>query len=123
MGICQRQGLGKLRHIQTNTLWIQEQVRTKTIELRTVKGEVNLADLFTKYLPSSDKVLQLVNLFGCEYRAGRPFSAPLLRSNTIKSPGQEEEEAAAAKVLEDVIEDDVNQEGHDPDILPHDYMM
>ena len=121
MGICQRQGLGKLRHIQTNTLWIQEQVRTKTIELRKVKGEVNPADLFTKYLPSSDKILQLVNLFGCEYRAGRPVSAPLLRSNTIKSPGQEELESAAAKVLEDVVEDDIDQEAHDPDVLPHDY--
>ncbi len=24
MGICGRQGLGKLRHVQTHTLWVQE---------------------------------------------------------------------------------------------------
>ena len=24
MGVCQRQGLGKLRHIETHTLWVQE---------------------------------------------------------------------------------------------------
>ena len=29
MGICQRQGLGKLRHIETHTLWVQEKVRRK----------------------------------------------------------------------------------------------
>ena len=29
MGICQRQGLGKLRHVETHTLWVQEKVRRK----------------------------------------------------------------------------------------------
>ena len=37
MGICTRQGLGKLRHIDTQALWIQEKVRTKQIILRKVK--------------------------------------------------------------------------------------
>ena len=44
-----------------------------------VKGEENPADLFTKHLPSKDKVHQLVRLFGCEYRDGRASAAPLLR--------------------------------------------
>ena len=29
IGICSRQGLHKLRHIDTQALWIQEKVRTK----------------------------------------------------------------------------------------------
>ena len=48
--ICGRTGLGKLRHVQTHTLWFQERVRSGAIELRKVSGLVNPADLFTKYL-------------------------------------------------------------------------
>ena len=38
LGICGRQGLGKLRHIDTQCLWIQQRVRDKSIELYKVKG-------------------------------------------------------------------------------------
>ena len=40
---------------------------------------MNPAELFTKHLPSSIKIAQLVKLFGCEYRQGRSAAAPLLR--------------------------------------------
>ena len=79
MGVCHRQGLGRLRHIETQSLWVQQKVRNDSIELRKVRGEANPADMFTNYLPSRDKVESLVRLFGCEYRTGRPESAPLLR--------------------------------------------
>ena len=49
------------------------------ISVRKVRGEVNPVDLFTKHLPSKDKVHQLLALFGCEYREGRAVTAPLLR--------------------------------------------
>ena len=39
MGICGRQGLGKLRHVDTQCLRIQQRVRDGSIELRKVKGE------------------------------------------------------------------------------------
>ena len=79
IGICSRQGLGKLRHIDTQALWIQEKVRTKQIILKKVRGEVNPADLLTKFLSSKDKVDQLVNLYGCVFMSGRAKSAPLLK--------------------------------------------
>lgn len=79
LGIAKRSGLGRIRHLDTHTLWLQEKVRTGAVEVRKVKGEENPADLFTKHLPSKDKVHQLVRLFGCEYRDGRAESAPLLR--------------------------------------------
>ena len=79
LGIAKRSGLGRIRHLDTNTLWLQEKVRTGAIEVRKVKGEENPADLFTKHLPSQDKVHTLVRLFGCECRDGRASSAPLLR--------------------------------------------
>lgn len=79
IGIASRSGLGKLRHLETHTLWLQEKVRTGAIVVKKVRGEVNPADLFTKHLPSREKVHQLLMLFGCEYREGRPSSAPQLR--------------------------------------------
>ena len=79
VGICTRQGLGKLRHIDTHTLWVQERVRNKSLKLRKVKGELNPADLLTKHMPSREKLNQLVELFGCAFLEGRPDLAPLLR--------------------------------------------
>ena len=37
MGVCHRQGLGKLRHINTQSLWVRATVRSGLIELRKVK--------------------------------------------------------------------------------------
>ena len=79
IGICSRQGLGKLRHIDTQALWIQEKVRTRQIILKKVKGDVNPADLLTKHLGSKDKVDQLVDLYGCVFMSGRAKSAPLMK--------------------------------------------
>ena len=66
IGICSRSGLGKLRHIDTQCLWLQHKVRSKAIELRKVKGTENPADLFTKHLTSEPCVRALMRLFGCE---------------------------------------------------------
>ena len=49
IGICSRQGLGKLRHLDTHTLWIQQAVRAKRVDLRKVDGECNPADILTKH--------------------------------------------------------------------------
>ena len=100
IGICGRSGLGKLRHVQTHTLWVQERVRTGAIELRKVHGEVNPADLFTKHLASKDRIEQLVRLFNCEYRDGRADSAPRLRRQQTTAHG---ETAAAAHVAAGVL--------------------
>ena len=79
IGICSRQGLGKMRHIDTHLLWIQQAVRSRRVDLRKVPGESNPADLYTKHLASRDKVSQLVTLMGCAYRSGRAETAPLTR--------------------------------------------
>jgi hypothetical protein len=79
IGICGRRGLGKLRHIDTQCLWIQQKVRSKAIELRKVRGDLNPADLFTKHLLGEDKVRSLVTLLECEFRGGRAEAAPKLR--------------------------------------------
>ena len=63
LGIASRSGLGKLRHLETHTLGVQEKFRTGSITVKEVRGEVNPADLFTKHLPSCEKVHQLLRLW------------------------------------------------------------
>ena len=66
LSIAKRSGLFRIRHLDTHTLWLQEKVRTKAVEVRKVKGAENPAALFTKHLPSKAKVHELVRMFGCE---------------------------------------------------------
>ena len=51
LGIVQRQGLGKLRHISTQFLWIQDKVRNKQLAVFKVPGKENPADILTKNVP------------------------------------------------------------------------
>jgi len=79
IGICSRQGLGKLRHLDTHTLWVQQAVRSKRVDLRKVAGEVNPADLFTKHSLTRERLMGLAKLFEMEYRGGRAAPAPKTR--------------------------------------------
>ena len=87
-GICVRQGLGKLRHIDTKCLWIQQKVRGKSLELFKVRGEKNPADLFTKHLVGQERIHTLLALFGCHYRGGRSSAAPMARAGATTSKGE-----------------------------------
>ena len=50
IGIMERHGLGKMRHLDVNELWIQDKVRTKQFALLKVPGFDNTADIGTKPL-------------------------------------------------------------------------
>ena len=52
LGIAQRRGIGKLRHVDTQALWVQQAHAAKTIAFTKVPGEVNPADMLTKHVPS-----------------------------------------------------------------------
>ena len=49
-GMASRKGLGKVRHVEVNQLWVQEKVGNGEVELRKVEGSENLADALTKHL-------------------------------------------------------------------------
>jgi len=51
-GIANRKGLGKVRHIEINQLWLQDKCRSGAIEIVKVDGVDNLADCLTKYVDS-----------------------------------------------------------------------
>ena len=75
IGISRRRGLGKLRHLHTCDLWVQEQTRSERVILEKVLGSENPADIFTKYLDkiTMDKALMKMN---CHFRQGRAKAAP-----------------------------------------------
>ena len=54
IGVAQRSGLGKIRHLDTGSLWLQQAVKDKQIGLLKVKGTENPADLMTKVLTEKD---------------------------------------------------------------------
>ena len=53
LGIINRKGLGKTRHIDTGLLWIQQTVAKRELSFNKVHGKENPADLYTKYLDES----------------------------------------------------------------------
>ena len=53
IGIASRLGVGKVRHIEVNQLWLQEKVYEKKIEIIKVPTEENIADVLTKAVDST----------------------------------------------------------------------
>ena len=54
-----RQGLGRMRHIETRLLWLQQAVAERKVDVRTCSSADNLADVLTKQLPAQQ--LQLAS--------------------------------------------------------------
>ena len=70
LGILERQGVGRVRHLDIGVLWLQEQQVRRVVELTKVLGTENPADLMTKYL-GRDAIDQYSRVLGYEYREGR----------------------------------------------------
>ena len=77
LGIVHRKGLGKLRHIDTNTLWVQQAACTKIISYFKILGTKNPSDVLTKHLPEAarDEHFDRIHL---EFTEGRAEKAPEL---------------------------------------------
>jgi hypothetical protein len=86
-GVAKRRGLGKLRHIDLQTLWIQEKLAHGAFRLYAVRGTENPADLLTKHLPERG-LLTCLEFMGCEFAKGRAESAPDLRAGRRREGNQ-----------------------------------
>ena len=75
IGICKRQGLGRVRHLATADLWLQQRVKAKELLLFKVPGKDNPADVFTKH-KSLPEILRFMSMMGVRPRQGRPKLAP-----------------------------------------------
>ena len=70
IGITQRRGNGKLRHVKVGMLWIQEKVEEGEIEVKKVLGTANPADAMTKHL-AGPRIAEHMASMSQEYRTGR----------------------------------------------------
>ena len=61
-GTCNRSGLGRLKHLEVENVWLQGAVKEKRVELIKVAGTENMADILTKHLPRASLDRHLANL-------------------------------------------------------------
>ena len=74
-GMVNRKGLGKVRHIAVNQLWIQDRVSRGDLAISKVNGKENLADILTKHVNNEDIRVHL-HKTGQSIQAGRHEIAP-----------------------------------------------
>lgn len=77
LGIINRKGLGRVRHIDTNWLRLQEKDVERQFEFKRIKGSDNPADLFTKSL-SADAINKHMETLMLAFEKGRAQKAPTL---------------------------------------------
>ena len=69
MGLVNRRGLGKAKHVDMQNLWIQEASKSGRFVTKKVGTSVNPAGLMTKPLPKP-KIEQLISTHGIRVREG-----------------------------------------------------
>ena len=79
MGIINRGGFGKTRHIDIGHLWIQETVAKEKLKFKKILGKDNPADLYTKYLDEKTGGHHVKN-FSFKLQDGRAQEAPQLHN-------------------------------------------
>ena len=82
MGIMNRKGLGKTRHIETGLVWVQQVAAEKRLKYQKVLGTNNPADLFTKHLDENISQHHSVSI-GYQAAGGRAEGAPPLQNISV----------------------------------------
>ena len=75
IGIARRRGLGKVRHLATADLWVQDRLKKKDFSLEKIPGAENPSDMLTKHVDKCTHVKHMKTL-GLRYEVGRAGSAP-----------------------------------------------
>ena len=70
LGVVQRKGAGKLRHIRVQTLWVQDARESGQLEYKKVGGLANPGDLMTKHL-SRKMMTDHLRALAIDLREGR----------------------------------------------------
>ena len=77
--MASRRGLGKVRHIDTNQLWLQEQVRDGEVVPIKIKNVFNVSDLMTKP-HNQEAVANMMELMEHRFEDGLSVVAPQLNN-------------------------------------------
>ena len=91
IGIVERKGINKVRHLEVDVLWLQEAQARRILPLQKIAGKKNPADLMTKHV---DSVLALEHLetLMLEFKEGRAEVAAKLYVVTDKDNWREQGE-------------------------------
>ena len=54
VGIAQRQGAGKVKHLECRQLWVQERLARKEIRVQKIPREINASDVLTHHWTASE---------------------------------------------------------------------
>ena len=74
IGILDRRGVGRVRHLDVGMLWMQEQRLRRVLDLQKVLGTANPADLMTKHL-GQDAMNRYCETIGLKFLGGRADKA------------------------------------------------
>ena len=83
LGIISRKGLGKVRHLDINHLWIQQAAAQRRIKYENVAGTSNPTDLMTKELAAAE-IEKYVDMMSAQYAEGRPEIASRVSQDVRK---------------------------------------
>ena len=77
IGVCRRRGLGKIRHLATADLWVQDRLRRGDFTLSKIPEAEKTSDILTKYVDRATLEKHLQTL-GLHIETGRASSAPTI---------------------------------------------
>ena len=77
-GIALRRGVGKVKHLEVKTLWVQDLIERKKLSIHKVDGRKNPADMMTKYLEGA-RIQVLCRMMSLTQYEGRDPLAPELQ--------------------------------------------
>ena len=69
-GIATRKGLGKVKHLETRTLWAQDKIDEGKVVVKKIGGDRNVAGILTKYLSARGNVYSWPNSQSQSWRRG-----------------------------------------------------
>jgi len=75
MGVASRRGTGRIRHLETGALWVQQALSRRLFTLSKVDGKNNIADVLTKHVDKAT-LHRLLQLLSMRVEKSRPKLAP-----------------------------------------------
>ena len=83
IGMVQRQGLGRVRHLATSDLWIQQRCKRGDLKVEKWPGKDNPSDALTKGV-EHPVISMLFRKIGAQVWGGRPATAPARKDETFR---------------------------------------
>ena len=74
LGMVARRGVGRIRHLDTRLLWVQESSLRRGLDYQKIDGKFNPADALTKYVPA-EGLAHMTKFCGLVWRSSAAIHA------------------------------------------------